>query len=184
MSPVGASQEVGGFERLVERHGAGVLRLCRAVLRDEHLGADAAQETFLRLWRRGRGGDAPREPGAWLRRVALRVSLDHDRRRRARDEARRSAGEASDEGAASERDEPLSALAVAELEERLERALERLPEGQRTIFRLRHHAGLRLGEVAELLGVAPSTVKTQFARACTRLQATLSEYDDRGADAT
>ena len=41
-----------GFGELVARHERDVLRITRAVLRDEHLGADAAQETFVRLWRR------------------------------------------------------------------------------------------------------------------------------------
>ena len=40
------------FQSIVAEHQSTVLRVCRSILHDEHLGADAAQETFLRLWQR------------------------------------------------------------------------------------------------------------------------------------
>jgi len=57
------------FERLVAEHERDVLRVCRSVLRDEHLGRDAAQETFVRLWRALAGGRTPERVAAWLRRA-------------------------------------------------------------------------------------------------------------------
>ena len=165
------------FEALVDDHHAAVLRVCRAVLRDEALAADAAQETFLRLWRAfgERAATTLERPGAWLSRTALSASLDLARRRSLR------AWGASDvdPAATAARDaSPPEVLARAELAARLERALEALPEGQRTVFRLRHHAELPLAEVAELLGVERSTVKTQFARACLRLSRDLRAFGE------
>ena len=52
----------------------------------------------------------------------------------------------------------------------------RLPEGQRTVFQLRHFGCLPLAEVAETLDLALPTVKTQFARACLRLQSALAPH--------
>jgi RNA polymerase sigma-70 factor (ECF subfamily) len=167
-----------GFEALVARHEHDVLRITRAVLRDEHLGADAAQEAFVRLWRRmGERGAALERPDAWLRRAALSAALDLVRRRevRARDVQREAhALEASPAAGPS----PLTGASEAELRARLDQALARLPEGQRTVFVLRHDGGLALREVADLLGVSLPTVKTQFARACLRLQAHLSAFRD------
>lgn len=172
------------FARLVAEHERSVLGLCRSIVRDEHLSRDAAQEAFVRLWQRLAGGAQPVQPvqpthiGAWLRQAALSASLDLLRRRR----VRRDAGQAATLDAASELPsalpQPHTELAMRELEERLERALEVLPDGQRSVFLLRHSAGLSLGEIAATLGVSVPTVKTQFARACLRLQTALRPFDE------
>jgi RNA polymerase sigma-70 factor (ECF subfamily) len=170
---VSAASRSAAFEALVAAHGGEVLRVCRAILRDEHLGADAAQETLLRLWRRAQDGSAPERPGAWLRQVAITSALSVARSRAARrheDDAR--AVEAAPARSAA----PVERLADAELRERFERALDALPDGQRAVFLLRHEAGLPLAEVAQVLGVTTETVKTQFARAALRLQQQLALY--------
>jgi RNA polymerase sigma factor (sigma-70 family) len=62
------------FATLLARHGAMVMRVCRAVLGDRHEAEDAFQATFLVLASRAgsirRGGSV----GSWLYGVALRVS--------------------------------------------------------------------------------------------------------------
>ena len=160
------------FEDLVARHQGEVLRLCRSIVRDEHLGADAAQEAFVRLWRKLSRGEALERSSAWLRRAAVSAAIDLARARGAR-EAERGI------------DEDLPARAPAapdpvarELAQRLERALVDLPDGQRTVFLLRHEGGLTLAEVAETLGVAVPTAKTQFARACMKLQEKLAAFQE------
>lgn len=166
------------FEALVERHEATVLRITRAVLRDEHLAFDAGQEALLRLWKRMAAGGAEelREPAAWLRRAALSSALDLARRRDARGGERSAADAAEplDRAAA-----PAADAALAELRAELEACVQALPEGQRTVFRLKHEGGLSLSEVAATLGVSLSTAKTHFARAAVRLQTQLSAHDQR-----
>ena len=85
------------FEALVAEHGRSVRRVCTSILRDEHLGADAAQETFVRLWSRMVEGRAPERFGGWLRRVAVTTSLDLLRRRPEADEAEPPEPAASDD---------------------------------------------------------------------------------------
>jgi RNA polymerase sigma-70 factor (ECF subfamily) len=167
VSAVAATQAL--FERLVAEHERDVLRISRSMLRDEHLGADAAQETFIRLWRALDEGRAPERSGAWLRRVAITTALDLLRRRAARAEEPAVSEPLDERG-------PGEALAAGELEQRFERAVATLPEGQRTIFLLRHSAQLSLSEVADSLGLALPTVKTQFARACLKLQQALRPF--------
>jgi RNA polymerase sigma-70 factor (ECF subfamily) len=177
VSAAAVERSAAGFDALVAEHERAVLRIARAVLRDEHLGADAAQETFVRLWRRMGESGAPEQPAAWLRRAALSSALDLARRRSARAHTEPGATDPENSAARPEA-HPLARVSEAELRERLDGALAELPEGQRTVFALRHDAGLELREVAELLGVALPTVKTQFARACLRLQARLSAFRD------
>jgi RNA polymerase sigma-70 factor, ECF subfamily len=162
------------FETLVAEHGPSVSLVCRSILHSDDLARDAAQETFVRLWGRWRSGAMPDEPRAWLSRVAVTTSLDLARRREVRSRAESERRVEPD--SASSEPSPLSRAAAAELDSELERALVELPEGQRTIFVLRHRGGLPLREIAEALGLALPTVKTQFARACLRLQARLARF--------
>lgn len=164
------------FETLVAEHGKSVSLVCRSILHSEDLARDAAQETFVRLWGKWRSGELPDEPRAWLSRVAVTTSLDIARRRdvRSRAEAERRV----EPDSAGDDPSPLARASAAELDAALERALADLPEGQRTIFVLRHRGALPLREIAEALGLALPTVKTQFARACLRLQARLARFEE------
>jgi RNA polymerase sigma factor (sigma-70 family) len=162
------------FERVVAEHRGSVLRVCRSILRDEHLGADAAQETFLRLWHELASDRAPERLAPWLRRVAVGVSLD---RRKARGRAEERVLIREPEREPRVERSPLDEAEAAELRGRYERALASLSESQRTIFLLRHAGGLALSEVAESLDIALATAKTHFARACLKLQAELQAFD-------
>jgi RNA polymerase sigma-70 factor (ECF subfamily) len=148
------------FETLVADHRREVFAVCRSVLRDEHLGADAAQEAFVRLWKRMQARGAPEEPRGWLRKAALSSAIDL-LRRRPRSEALERAGDPAGE--------PLPE-ADAELRARFEQALAALPEGQRAVFLLRHEGGLTLPDIARTLSLSRETVRTQFARAAVHLQ--------------
>ena len=69
---------------------------------------------------------------------------------------------------------PPDALVVREqLRRLLERAIADLPDGFRTVFILRAIEGLSVEETAEVLEIAPATVKTRFLRARRRLQESL-----------
>ena len=173
------------FERLVADHQQAVLRVCRSILRDDHLGADAAQETFLRLWREVVTGGAPAKLGGWLRRVAVTTSLDFQRSRTRGARALETAP-AVDAAPTSERDpasSPEGAVTTRELFERFERALGSLSDAQRTIFLLKHSGGMSLAQVAGTLNVSLPTVKTHFARACLKLQRALRSFEPRTDDA-
>lgn len=176
--------EPANFEQLIDEHGGPVHRVCRSILRDEHLGDDAAQETFVRLWQRIRRHGPPDSIGGWIRRAAVSASLDLARRRRVRDTATRAVVQRATSASVESRDTPDSAAAAHELRRRYEAALNVLSDGQRTVFALRNDAGLPLRDIAEMLGLSLSTVKTQFARACVRLQAILAAFGDSDSDMT
>src|SRR5581483_4363069 len=62
------------FTALVERHGPALLRICRAVLRNEHDAEDALQATFLVLARKAPGLRVRDSLGPWINAVGRRVS--------------------------------------------------------------------------------------------------------------
>jgi RNA polymerase sigma-70 factor (ECF subfamily) len=62
---------------------------------------------------------------------------------------------------------------AGELGQVLECEIGRLPHGQRIVFVMRHHQGLKLSEIAEALGLAEGTVKRQLHAAVHRLRGRL-----------
>ena len=69
---------------------------------------------------------------------------------------------------------------AGELGEVLECEIARLPHGQRIVFMMRHHQGLKLGEIAEALGLAEGTVKRQLHAAVHRLRGALAHANVTG----
>lgn len=70
------------------RYGAGVLRRCRAILRDPDDAEDAAQEVILNLWKNPSKFEARSSLSTYLYRIATRECLNRLRgegRRRERD---------------------------------------------------------------------------------------------------
>lgn len=71
--------------------------------------------------------------------------------------------------------------ALPDVEPRLIEALGALPQSQRTAVWLAHGCGWSHGDIADALGVAPSTVATHVSRALSRLRAELGVVSDAEA---
>lgn len=74
------------LEALVSQHSRLVYRIAYAVLRSHHDAEDATQETFLRVLRYSAKLAAVENPKTWLARVAWRVAVDRNGKRRAAQE--------------------------------------------------------------------------------------------------
>jgi RNA polymerase sigma-70 factor (ECF subfamily) len=160
--------ELEAFDSLMAQTEARVLALAWRMLGDRHLAEDAAQETYLRVFRsldRFRLGE-PFE--AWLVRIAVNVCRDLGRKR----------------GPLPLPLEALDALPGPQAPEAAEesvlfrqrralvqQALAILPEGERAALVLRDLEGLSTEEAARILGVRPATIRSQAASARTKVQA-------------
>jgi RNA polymerase sigma-70 factor (ECF subfamily) len=163
--------DAAGFEALVEMHERLVLRTALRLLGRMDLAEDAAQETFMRLYRSIQRIDPMRDLAPWLYRVAVNVSRDVGRRSRA---GRFVPLDALDEGEKPEMrvsaDEITRPLDV-EAERRLVRAaLATLPEKERAAVVLRDIEGLSTREVAEILGSSEGTVRSQISTARVKIR--------------
>lgn len=129
---------------------------------------ELAQEAFARAWERWPRVSAMANPVGWVHVTALNLARSRFRRHRAwrRVQPRLHAAEAG-----TDRD-PVSRLVVAE-------AVSALPRRQREVILLRYYLDLPTEEIADVTGIAPSTVRVHLSRALDHLRrAGLSDDDD------
>lgn len=71
---------------------------------------------------------------------------------------------------------PMVKLQYQELEQRLSKAINELPEQCRTIFQMSRFEELKYAEIAAQLGLSIKTVETQMSRALKKLRVQLADY--------
>ncbi len=159
------------FEALVNAYARFVFRIAYSILRNSEDAEDVVQETFFRAFRSGEAASVRCMRG-WLARIAWRLALDRVRRR-VRDHGEGSSNDllarlASDAAGAEE------ALLKAEKLALLERLLRSLPRDLRETLQLVTSSGMTSAEVAEVLGIDESSVRTRVSRARKQLKEKLA----------
>jgi RNA polymerase sigma factor (sigma-70 family) len=164
------------FEILVGRYKAKVFRLATSLLGPqlESEAEDATQEVFVAVLRQMRTFRRESTFSTWLYRVARNKIIDYGRR------AARRPSQASDEllDTAADHDalaDPEGALSAVQRQERLLRCVDRLNGSQRAVIRLHYWHGQSVGEISELLGLSPGTIRSHLFRARQRLATFLQE---------
>ena len=153
------------FEELVARYRGRMMRLVLSVLGPElaNDAEDVVQEAFLGAHDRLASFRGHSRFGSWLYRVTYNRALDHRRAsvrrlRRARDSAVDPAvTRLVDDDAGRE-------LVAAERRRAVRAALARVPQPYQTALRSYYWLEMPVAEIAELLDVAPGTVKSYLHR--------------------
>jgi RNA polymerase sigma-70 factor (ECF subfamily) len=159
------------LERLVRRYIRPVHAVVASFLADTTQVEDAAQDTFLRALRAIDRYD-PRRPFApWLYQIARNVARNHIAAH-----AVRSTDPLPMEGPEDREPAPDLAAERAEIRERVEKQLGRLPEQRRTAFRLVDVDGMAAEEAGRIMGLSPGTVRAHVHHARRQLRDALAEY--------
>jgi RNA polymerase sigma-70 factor (ECF subfamily) len=161
------SGEVDAFAELMALTEQRVLGLAWRILGDRDLARDAAQETYLRVFRSLESFRLGERFEAWLIRIAVHVCYDLARKRGPRmlpQEALEVTSLIQETAGAEE--------AVLQQQRRtlVRQALALLPQGERTALVLRDLEGLSTEEVARILKVKPVTIRSQVASARAKIQ--------------
>ena len=157
------------FEELHRRYARSVLGIALRRIGDRGRAEDATQDTFASIWRSADRFDPEKgEATSWLYTVARNAIVDGLRRRREPPVAEAPEIAALDPG-------PDDAAETGWVAWRVHRALETLPEQERSLVQLAYWSGLSQSEIAEYLGVPLGTVKTRTRSALRRLADELGE---------
>jgi RNA polymerase sigma-70 factor (ECF subfamily) len=160
------------FGELFHRHRRQLHRLARLTTRTPEDAEDALQDAMLSAYRGAGSFRHDAAVGSWLHRIVVNACLDRLRRAKAhRTVPLEDVYPVADRSAQVE-----TAIVV-------QRALARLPIGQRAAIVAVDMQGYSVADTARLLGVPEGTVKSRCARARVRL-AELLGYLDTGAPAT
>jgi len=157
---------------LVVRYAGSVRRVTRAILVDADDADDAAQDGLLLALVKLDQHDRTRPFGPWLLRIVANAAIDRRRRRRVRQAV------ALDDNLAGGSPLPDAEAERRALGERLRTALSELPERYRTALVLFDVEGYSHAEIAEILGVAPGTVRSAVFHARRRLRQQLGDWKE------
>jgi RNA polymerase sigma-70 factor (ECF subfamily) len=146
------------LDELMRRHEDLVFAVCLRIMGTREAALDAAQETFLTVFRKADRYKAEAAFSTWLYRVATNNCFDQLRRNKRR--AAEPLPEYHDPV------DPTAADAFGSVETRpsIEAALQAIPEDYRAAVVLSDVHGLSVADVAEVLSIPAGTVKSRVFR--------------------
>ncbi len=155
--------EDGALAALVDQYATALYRVAYSVLRNPADAEDAVQETFLRVVRHRDSLNEVRDHRVWLIRIVWNIVLDRKRRAKTRPE--------TDDVAELARVLPSNGLSAEELAAAAQHhahvlaCVESLPAKEREVLMLSAFEELSSVEIAEVLGITESSVRSRLFRA-------------------
>ena len=155
--PVRSEDEYAAFYRAEFAH---VVRTSYLIVHDRQRAEEVAQEAFIQLLAHWGKVSKYQQPGAWVRRVAIRIASRSARRERLRPALERGT-------------DPAPVFAPQDID--LLNAVRQLPTRQRAAVALFYFEDRPLPEVADILGCSHSAAKVHVFNARRRLAELLGE---------
>ncbi len=165
--------EEAALAALVDEYAATLYRVAFSVLRNTADAEDAVQEAFLRVLRHRDSLGEVRDPRVWLIRIVWNIVLDRKRRAKTRPE--------TDDVTELARVLPAGGLsaeeraAAAQHHVHVLACVEQLPAKEREVMMLSAFEELSSVEIAAVLGITESSVRSRLFRA-RNLMAELLQY--------
>ena len=160
------------YEVVFRQHYAPLCRYARQFLSDSDEAEEEVQAMFLALWERRDSLIITTSLKSYLFRAVHNRCLNRIKHLAIRDEHRQHTLYMGETGAES----PVHTLLGDELAERLQVAIQKLPEQCRLAFTLSRFDELKYQEIADQLGISIKTVENQIGKALRMLRTELSDY--------
>jgi RNA polymerase sigma-70 factor (ECF subfamily) len=158
--------ELEAMRQLYERHASRVYTVVRRLAGDDDLAADLAQDAWANAFQKIREFRGEAAFGTWVHRIAVNTALT-----RLRQTARRRDLEQSFDGSTTLGNPDRWPASGAADRLMVQRALDMLPDGYRSVLWLHDVEGYTHEEIGARLGIAVGTSKSQLSKARARLRA-------------
>jgi len=163
--------DVGQFELLFRSSYVSLVRYAKTLIKDHDTAEEIVQDLFFRLWQDKEKLNIESSLNGYLFRSVHNKCLhyiEHNRvvERHAEDILNRQA---------ERQESPSDILNYKELQEKVARILERLPERCGKIFTMSRFEGLKYNEIAEKLSVSVKTVEANMGRALKEFRKELTQ---------
>jgi RNA polymerase sigma-70 factor (ECF subfamily) len=171
--------DADAFGEIVRRWERRIFALAYGILGREEDARDATQETFLAAFRNLRGFRGDAKVSSWLHRIAVNQCISRQRQARVRSEA---ALEDEQEKDATSFATPVHYSPSRVVEGRQEtaavrRAINSLPVELRVVVIMKEFEELTFREIADVLDLPLSTVKSRLYTAMKQLQMRLQKFE-------
>jgi RNA polymerase sigma-70 factor (ECF subfamily) len=165
------------FDFLYQLHGRRVYALCLRMVNNPADAEDLMQEAFLQLFRKIGTFRGESAFSTWLHRMTVNVVLMRLRRKSLPTDSLEETLDPDQEKGSAKRDLGAPDLRLSGAVDRvnLERSIEQLPPGYRTVFVLHDVQGYEHNEIADIMGCSVGNSKSQLHKARTRLRELLQE---------
>jgi RNA polymerase sigma-70 factor (ECF subfamily) len=178
--------KLAAFTELVDRHQRSLINFFYHLGWDRQVAEDCAQDVFLRLYRHAATYEPQAKFTTFLYRIARNLWID--RIRSVASHGGKQVSLEAEQGPAGDRTlrdrlagpapTPVEILERQETEAALKRAIELLPEDQRTVLVLSEMQGLKYQEIGAILDIPVGTVKSRMHTAMEKLKEMMA--DDLG----
>jgi RNA polymerase sigma-70 factor, ECF subfamily len=171
--------DAAAFERIYRLHNRRVYALCLRMLGNTAEAEDLAQEAFLQLFRKIATFRGESAFSTWLHRLTVNVVLMKLRKKTLPETSLDETVESEEESAGPRKDIGGPDLRLSGSVDRvnIERAVEQLPPGYRSIFVLHDVQGYEHNEIAAIMKCSIGNSKSQLHKARMRLRELLQEAE-------
>jgi len=169
--------DAAAFEFLYQLHSRRVYALCLRMVNNPADAEDLTQEAFLQLFRKISSFRGESAFSTWLHRMTVNVVLMRLRKKSLPVASLDETTEPDEDTGGPRKDIGAPDLRLSGAVDRvnLERCVEKLPPGYRTVFMLHDVQGYEHNEIADIMGCSVGNSKSQLHKARTRLRELLQE---------
>jgi len=173
------------FEILMDRYERPLVTFCYGFMRDVQRAEDITQEAFLRVFRNAYRYKPMARFSTWVYRIATNLCINELKKQRLRQASSIDQSLSADpestkvvEKIASDCATPLTQAEEKELQALLAKAVENLPEDQRSTLIMVEFNHMAYKEIADVLGITVSAVKMRIKRARENLRQMFKFLED------